>query len=181
MSEADDLDLEARAFLAMRGGAFGWQRDLAQYLRSNEPVSNRVRQAIADAVEDSTDDGITLRMAGHKRARDGWVGMHSRYEWVEIGQKIAELQAGGASRDEAVAEVANGKVTGTEYGLDKCLAALTYYWRVCRWLSHIEKIASGSTAPLPYSERQLVDLFHFNDLQGKPLDADMPNIAPEVE
>ena len=179
-SSSDEIDLEARAFLALRGGTFDWQQDLVQYLRSNEPISARFRQSLASALESSTEDGIKLRISGHKKARDGWVGMHSRYEWLQIGQKIAELQV-SMGREDALEQVASGRATGTAFGEDKCLAALTYYRRVCRWLSDIEERAAQSGIEPPHSESQLVDLFHFNDFCGKPLDADLPDIGLEVE
>jgi hypothetical protein len=151
-----------------------WRADLANVLRSDEPLSPEFREALAKAIEGNLHGFQLVLTAGGslKKARqDHFDGVLVRLRWMEIGKWMRDRITAGATRNSAK------EAAATEFGASsqKCDAALVYFDRVEAWL----KSATQSDLGAMMGETSLLALFHSRDASGWPLDRP-PNQEPSA-
>lgn len=136
----DDPDaLNLRAYLALQGAALDWRDDVARLLRSDAPVSRLVRNLLAAAVENVSEEGTKLDLAGHKAARDRFVGVVIRHEWMDIGRWVTDFRMRHPSGPSAVAAAAEH----FGLGLKKVEAALAFFNKANLWVDQAMESEAG--------------------------------------
>lgn len=134
--EADALNL--RAYLALSGASRNWRDDLARVMRSDAPLSRMLRNCLADAFENETQEGSRLDLNNHKADRDRFAGVVSRSEWMEIGRWIEEQRQAGLRQETTEAAARHFGI-----GVKKVEKALTYYNKAKVWVEKAMRTEAG--------------------------------------
>jgi hypothetical protein len=118
-------------------------------MRSDALLTRMLRDRLAEAFENETNDGPRLDLANHKPQRDRLVANVARHEWMEIGRWIEAQREDGLPRKAAVADAAGHFNVGEK----KCEEALTYYGRAVLWVDQALKSDAGQAIGREWLER----------------------------
>ncbi|MDE0878313.1 MAG: hypothetical protein OSB00_06560 [Sphingomonas bacterium] len=146
-NEADAMNL--RAYSALDGASPDWRTDLATLLRSDVPLNRMLRNRLIALIENLTDEGPRLELKGHKAARDQFLGVVIRHDWMEIGRWVAAYPQSAASEPNATQAAADHFGLGTK----KVEAALTYFNKVRLWTDRAMESDAGKAMGREWVER----------------------------
>lgn len=130
MPDNDPRNLNVRAYIALDGATLDWRRDMAELMRSDVPLERNLREKLAAAFENETQEGPRLDLKNHKTRRDRFASIAARYAWMEIGRSITALIEANVTVSSAIQLIADRAGASTE----KCEAALKYFRMTDKWV-----------------------------------------------
>lgn len=156
-----DDQLNVQALRAAWGYSTDYVRDLCSLLRSGREIHPTVREALAEALEQTDDNaGVRLKMSGHgqKLARDYEV----RLKWMAIGRFVADHMGPDAAHGSKVKALKTAaKLFNASFG--QCEKADAYFRRVREWVASVR---IPGTSYGSRSEAELEQRYHGFNVRG---------------
>lgn len=84
-------ELNSRALGTLLGFSTHKSADLVALLRSGAPISQSVRDELANAIESKSTAGIKFTISGNQSQKKRIEGIVKRRQWLELGEKVSMI------------------------------------------------------------------------------------------
>lgn len=173
LSDSEVSTLNNRAFGALMGFSENPRADLVALLRSSAPISETVRDELADAIESQSIAGIRLKIEGHEAQKRRLSGIDNRKEWLMFGKEIYPFIQGKNSLE--AYELAEKEFGESESYCKKCY----YYFKNYQDWVGIARITGEIYALM--TDEQMQHVWHIYSInQGKDMKP-VPPSGPEYD
>lgn len=176
MTEMSDSEIEAlnnRAFGTFMGFSDNPKADLVALLRSGAPISETVRDQLANAIEGESIGGVSLELRGYQAQQRRLAGFDDRKEWLAFGEKIFPFINGKRSIE--AFDLASEEFGQSESYCKKCF----YYFKNCRdW---VESARNTGELYALMSDEQLHYIWNVYSINQKKEMKPVPPAGPEYD